>query len=826
MLTNYLKIAVRNLLRSKSFSAINILGLSVGMTCCMLLLLYIRSELSFDKHQEHADNLYLVGQELIIGGKDNGSGNERSSSASAPYAYALKSEFPEIEQVTRLFLNIFDDKTLLQVRQDGKVVTSFYETRGYQVDSTFFELFSYEFTEGNPRTALTDRNAVVLSEEVAQKLFGKTPALNKLVRINGTTGNGEDFKVTGVYRDETARSHIDARFLVPMSVGWVGNYLREAKLDFCCNNLFTTYLKLRPGADAKQLEKKLPAFMEKYARGDLKAVGFDKKLFLVAIPDLHLFSAFKRVITPTNSRTYLYILGSIAVFTLLIACINFMNLSTARSAKRAAEVGIRKVMGAERGALIGQFLGESLVLSLLALGIALALVSLLLPVFNQIASKSLTVSELLEPQVALAFLGLALLTGLFAGSYPAFFLSMFNPVHVLKGYATSGNYSNSFSVVTLRRGLVVFQFVISIGMVLATFVIQEQMRFLRNKSLGFTQNQQVVIPLRNSDSRAVYTSLRGEILRNNQVVAAAGTQYYPGINNPTDFGLYLPEQGVKQSHNTKTNWVDVDYLQTMGFKLKAGRLFSREFPGDTNNRLVVNEATLRKFQIPLQKAVGQKLNFDWQGQTHQYEIVGVLKDFHFENLHQAIEPYAFLLNSRPDYNYLIVHVNTDNMTNVIGFLEQKWKSLRPEDPFEYTFLNEDFQKNYQAEARTSQLVSYFTAISILISCLGLFGLAAFAAQQRTKEIGVRKVLGASVTAIVLMLSKDFLKLVLVAILIASPIAWWAMNQWLQDFAYKITIPWWVFVGAGGLALLIAFVTVSFQSIKAALMNPVKSLKSE
>ncbi|GAB3316750.1 ABC transporter permease [Larkinella ripae] len=821
MLTNYLKIAVRNLLRSKSFSFINILGLSVGMTCCMLLLLYIRSEWSYDKHQQYADNLYLLGQELLSNGKDSGAGNERSPVASAPYAFALKSEFPEIEQVARLFVNIIDDKALLQVRQGGKALKSFYETKGYQVDSTFFELFSYEFTEGDPRTALNDRNAVVLSEEVAHKLFGSAPALNRLVRINGTTGNGEDFKVTGVYRDESARSHIDARFFVPVYAGWVGNYLREQRLDFCCNNLFTTYLKVRPGADLNQLQAKLPAFMEKYARGDLNAAGFDKKLFLVAVPDLHLYNPFRRVITPTNSRTYLYILGSIAVFTLLIACINFMNLSTARSAKRAAEVGIRKVMGAERGSLIGQFLGESVVLSLIGLAIALMLVALTLPVFNQVADKMLTVSEVFEPKIAASFGALALLTGLLAGSYPAFFLSMFKPAQVLKG-----KFANSLSAATLRRGLVVFQFVISIGLVLATFVIQEQMRFLRNQSLGFTQDQQIAIPFRSSESRGIYTTFRNAILGNSQVVAAAGTQYYPGINNPTDFGLYRPEQGVKMSHNVKTNWVDVDYLQTMGFKLKAGRVFSRQFPGDTNNRIVVNEAMLQKFQIPLQKAVGQRLNFDWQGQTHQYEIMGVLQDFHFENLHQAIEPYTFLLNNRPDFNYIIVHVNTADMTKVLDFLELKWKTLRPDDPFEYTFLDEDFQKNYQAEVRTSQLVSYFTVISILISCLGLFGLAAFAAQQRTKEIGVRKVLGASVTSIVLLLSKDFLTLVVIAILIASPIAWWAMQQWLQDFAYRIAIPWWVFVAAGGLALLIAFVTVSFQSIKAALMNPVSSLRAE
>ncbi|GAB3704443.1 ABC transporter permease [Spirosoma flavus] len=821
MLLNYLKIAVRNLLRSKSFSAINIFGLSVGMTCCMLLLLYIRSELSFDKHHQYADRLYLLGQETIIGRGNKGAGSEKNATASAPYAFSLKSEFPEIEQVSRLWMNLIDDKALLQVREGGKAVKSFYETKGYQVDSTFFDLLSYQFTEGNPRSALADRNSVVLSEEIAHKLFGTTSALNKLIRISGTTGNGEEFKVTGVYRDESARSHIDAKFFLPMSAGWVGGFLREGKVDFCCNNMFVTYLKLRSGADPGKLQQKFPAFMKKYASNDLKAVGFDKKLFLVPVPELHLFDEINTIVTPTNTTTYLYILASIALFTLLIACINFMNLSTARSAKRAAEVGVRKVMGAERGSLIGQFLGESMVLSLLALVIAVVLVAVTLTVFNQLTAKSLQISELFEPRIVLTFLGLALLTGILAGSYPAFYLSLFNPAQVLKG-----KFSNTLSAVALRRGLVVFQFVISVGLVLATFVIQEQMSFLRNKSLGFTQDQQIAISLSSREAHEVYTAYRNEILQNNQVAGAAGTQYYPGINNATDFLLYKPEETALNGRSVKTNQVDYDYLQTMGFKLATGRLFSRQFPGDTNNRLVVNEATLRKFQIPLNKAVGQKLNFDWQGKTHHFEIVGVLKDFHYENLHQTIEPFTFLLNSRPDYNYIIVHVNTANMTNVLGFLEQKWKALRPDEPFQYTFLNEDFQKNYEAEARTSRIVSYFTAISILISCLGLFGLAAFAAQQRTKEIGVRKVLGASTTNIVLLLSKDFLTLVVIAILIASPVSWYAMDKWLQNFAYKIDIPWWIFVVAGALALGIAFITVSFQSIKAALMNPVKSLRSE
>ncbi|AUD03389.1 ABC transporter permease [Spirosoma pollinicola] len=831
MLTNYLKIAIRNLLRSKSFSAINIVGLSVGMACCMSLLLYIRSELAYDKHQQHTNELYLMAQKTIIGKANKNPDSEMGSAASAPYAFALKSEFPEIEEAGRLWTNIIDDKALLQVRESGKTVKSFYETKGYQVDSTFFDLFSYQFTEGNVRTALSDQHSVVLSEEIARKLFGSVPALNKLIRIGGTSGNGEDFKVTGVYRDESARSHIDARFFLPISAGWVGSYLRDAKMDFCCNNMFVTYLKLRPGTDPAQLEAKFPAFMKKYASNDLKNVGFDKQLFLVPVSDLHLADQLGTVVTPTNSKTYLYILASIALFTLLIACINFMNLSTARSAKRAAEVGVRKVMGAERGSLIAQFLGESMVLSLLALLIALGLVMVFLPVFNQLTAKSLQFGELVEPRIILAFTALALLTGLLAGSYPAFYLSLFNPVQVLKGGVTNsrganGKASNTLSAVTLRRSLAVFQFVISVGLVLSTLVIQEQMRFLRNTSLGFTQDQQIAIPLSSREAHAAYTAYHHEILQNNQVLGAAGTQFYPGIPNATDFLLYRPERGAMTGKSVETNWVDYDYLQTMGFKLLTGRLFSRQFPGDTTNRIIVNEATLREFQLPLTKAVGQKLNFDWQGETRHYEIVGVLKDFHFENLHQKIEPYCFLLSSQPNYNYIIVHTKTANMASILPFLEQKWKTLRPDEPFTYTFLNEDFQKNYVTEARTSRIVSYFTIISILISCLGLFGLAAFSAQQRTKEIGVRKVLGASVTNIILLLSKDFLTLVIVAILIASPIGWWAMNKWLQNFAYKIAIPWWIFGVAGGLALAIAFITVSFQSIKAAQMNPVKSLRSE
>ncbi|WP_373511600.1 ABC transporter permease [Persicitalea sp.] len=816
MLKNHLKIALRNLRKSVLFSSINVFGLSVGMTCCMLLLLYINSELSFDRHHEFADDIYLLRSENTYNGElmDN-------PRAPSPYARAMKAEYPEVTQVTRVWQNFLENEALLRVEESGKTLKAFNVKPGLQVDSTFFDVFTYQFTEGSSKGALDDIHSVVLSEKLARKLFGNQPALNRTIKIGGVSGFNENYRVTGVYRDESARSHIEAPYFLSINAGWVGSFLREQQQDYSGNNMFYTYLRLQPGADAAKFTDKLPAFVNKYAREDLKLAGMDKKMALLSVKDIHLFDKVDAILTPTSSVTYLYVLGSIALFTLLLACINFMNLATARSVKRAAEVGMRKVMGAQRGGIIGQFLGESMVLTLLALLVAVVLVVLFLPAFNQLSGKTMEFSDLLQPKIMAAFLGLALMTGLLAGSYPAFYLSVFNPLDVIKG-----RFTNSASATLLRRGLVVFQFVISIGLVVATIVIQGQMKFMREQPLGFDQDQQVVIPLRNEQSRKAYRALRNELLQNSQISGAAGTGYYPGILNPSDFGLYRPDQTISEKAVTKSNWVSPEFMEVLGFKVLAGRMLSKEFMGDTANKtMVVNEAILRKFNIPLEKAVGQKLNHGSDG-TQSLEIVGVVQDFHFADLHQVIEPYAFFLNPEDSYNYLIAHVNTAETSKVLPFIESKWKTLVPDEPFTYSFLKEDFQKNYDADARTARIVNVFTIISILISCMGLFGLTAFEAQQRVKEIGVRKVLGASVASIVALLSKDFVKLILAAIVIASPLTWYLMNEWLQDFAYKIDIEWWVFALAGGLAVGIALLTVSFQSVKAALMNPVKSLRSE
>jgi putative ABC transport system permease protein len=818
MFKNYLKIAWRNLLKSKLFSTINVFGLSVGMTCCMLLLLYVLSEISFDKHQKHVNELYLLRSENV---QSNGDKKDNPRGP-APYAHAMKNEFPEVVQVTRLWENFLEDHTLLKATLPGGEERSFYETNGTHVDSTFFDVFTYKFLEGDPRTALNDPHSVVLSEQVAEKIFGKLSALNKTIQIGGKTGNNAHFKVTGVYRDESARSHIDAHFFVSLRAGWIGEYLSEPNHNFTNNNMFYHYLRLKPGTDPEKFSKKLPGFIEKYARNDLKLAGFEKKLALLPVKDIHLFSVIDNIVTPTTSSTYLYVLATIAFFTLLIACINFMNLATARSARRAAEVGIRKVMGAGRGGLIGQFLGESMVLTFLALIVALGSVVVLLPLFNQLSDKTLAISALFEPEIIACFVMLAILTSLLAGSYPAFYLSVFNPLDVIKG-----RFFNVASATTLRRGLVVFQFVISIGLVVATMVIQGQIRFMREQPLGFDKDQQVVIPFRSAEARNAYTALRNDILQNHQVSAASGTSYYPGILNPSDMNVFLPGEGVDRDESVKVNGVAPDFMNTMSFQLVAGRMFSEQFPADTNYKIVVNEATLRKFAIPLNKAVGQKLNFNRGDNSFAaVEIVGVVKDFHFQALHKVIEPYAFFLKSDTQFNYLIVHVNSREISKVLPFLEEKWTRLVPDEPFTYTFLDQDFQANYSADARTSRIVNVFTVVSILISCLGLFGLAAFAAQQRIKEIGVRKVLGASVGSIVGLLSNDFIKLVIISIVIATPITWYFMDKWLQSFAYKITIQWWMFLAAGVLSVLVALLTVSAQAIRAAVTNPVKSLKSE
>lgn len=816
MLRNYIKIAWRNFANNKVFSFINIVGLAAGLSCCMLISLYLYDELRYDTQHTDVEQLYQIGTVFV-----RPDGETKTAASPYPIADALKLEYPEIENTTRLVNLFVDDKTLMRYDGPAKQSRVFYETNGYLTDPTFFSFFNYNFIEGSGKTALTTPNSIVLSEAIARKVFGNQAALNKVIYVESNTNGNNNYTVTGVYRPGTVPSHIDARFFMSFAGGGLAQYV-QSQTGMAGNNMFFTYLKLKLGTDAQKLEAKLPAFVEKYMRKDLKAASFDKRQFLIAVKDIHLGTDLTHNVTPNGSLTYLYILFSIAVFTLLIACINFMNLSTARSSKRSGEVGIRKALGAGQGALVWQFLSESFLFSFFAFLLAIGFTWLLTPVFEQVSGKALQFSPAQLITILGGFFLLSLLTGLLAGSYPAFYLSSFQPIMVLKG-----RFTNSLAAVSLRRGLVVFQFTLSVVLIIASVVISKQMNFLRSADLGFAKDQQLIIPLRSTTAKASYPALKNTLANSTQIQSVGASAYYPGIFNPEDASHYGEGQTAKDAKLTRTNRVDADYLKTLAIKPVAGRLFSREFPADTNLRIVLNEQAVKEMGYKsAQAAIGKMAYTGSDGERVGFTIVGVVKDFHFEDLHLPITPYAFTLNRRNDYNYMVVHMKAGEISSVLKVVETSWQKLNPGEPFEYSFLDEEFQKNYVAENRLSTIVGYFTFIAILISCLGLFGLSSFNVEQRTKEIGIRKVLGASVGNVALLVSRDFFKLVLIAIVIASPLAWYVMTKWLENFAYQTQIGWPVFLVTTLLTLLITGLTVSFQSIKAALMNPVKSLRSE
>lgn len=815
MIKTYIKLALRGLLKNRVFSFINIIGLAIGLTCCLLITLYIYHESSYDTHHQLGNRLYQLGTASTIEGKE-----ERFGRTPAPMAKAMQQEFPEIEKTARLLNAFQDDKTLLQYNQ-GNNSKAFYEDKGYFTDSTFFQMFTYHFKEGNPAIALQDPASVVISEDIARKLFGNTPALNKVIHINSTTNGASDFKVTGVFIPAETPSHIDARFFMSLQGGEVGPWVNQLT-DMVNNNMFFTYLLLKPGADSKKLQSKFEGFINKYARADLKASGRDRRQYLTPVYDIHLFANDQGNVTESGNVTSLYILASIAFVTLLIACVNFMNLSTARSSKRAVEIGVRKVLGAEKTSLIRQFLWEAILLSVIAFIFSLAFTAVLLPLFEKVAGKQFAFSTAQYSFFILGFLAVTIVAGFIAGVYPAFYLSAFKPVKVLKG-----KFSNSLAAISLRKALVVFQFVISVALIVASVTISNQMNYLRNKDLGFEKDQQVVIPLRTTTAKSIYPAFKNELTASPVIAGAGASIYYPGIANVTDWLLYKQGTPPDQTKRIYINRVDDSYLQTLNVKTVAGRLFSKDFPADTSNRMIINEQAVKRFGFPSpEDAIGKSLVMMWNSEETLFPIVGVVKDFHFQELHSEIDAYGFLLNQYQDYSYLIAHVKGNSIKPALSTIASTWKNLNPNEPFEYSFMDDDFQKNYFAEERLAAIIRYFTIVAIFISCLGLFGLTTFSVEQRTKEIGIRKVLGASTSGLVTLLSKDFLKLVVLSFFIASPIAWYFMNSWLQNFAYKTPFTIWMVVVGWAIALLIAFLTISIQAIKVAVTNPVKNLRTE
>jgi putative ABC transport system permease protein len=815
MIQTYFKIAWRNLKKNKAFAIINILGLSIGLACCMLIALYIHNELKYDRHYTNGDRIFQLGTTFIDQGEE-----ERSATTSAPLGKMMQHEFPEIQSSTRILSLWRDDKTLIQVKDQNGTIRSFYESKGFLADSNFFSVVPFTFKEGQPDMALTQPNTIVINEVIAQKLFGNEPATGKIIQIRSSTHGDHDYTITGVFKTPLTPSHIDAQFFLSFKGGNMDEFANDNP-SLANNNMFYTYILLKKGVRAQQLDQKFDAFVKRNLSEELKSTGKQRKYTATPIADIHL-SSLKGNVTAGGNWTTLFILGSIAVLTLLIACINFMNLSTASSAKRAAEVGVRKVLGAQKQSLLRQFLGESLIMAIVALFIASLLSYILLPAFREVSGTKLPLSIQAHGPLIIMFILLALLTGILAGIYPALYLSSFKPISVLKG-----KFSNSLAAVSIRKGLVVFQFVISIGLIVASVVIASQMKFMRSKDLGFAKEQQVVVPLRTGTAKANINAYKNELKNHPSIQNAGAAMAYPGISHPQDWLMYKQGNMMSQSKTVYINMVDDDFLKTLDVKLVAGRLFSDQFPTDTFSRFVVNEETIKQFGFAsAEDAIGKWLAFDWNGEQAQFTIVGVVKNFHFKDFHEAIQPIAFRMYNDAGFNYLVAHTKDGNVKQSLAALENTWKKLIPNEPFEYSFLDQDFQRNYEAEERKASLIQYFTILAILISCLGLFGLAAYSAEQRTKEIGIRKVLGASVSNVVGLLSKDFLKLVTIAVVIASPIAWYVMNQWLQNFVYRTSISWMVFLFTAIVALGIAFLTISFQAIKTALSNPVKSLRTE
>lgn len=803
MIRNYLKITFRNLANQKFYTALNIVGLSIGIASCVLILLYVYNELSYDTFNEKGDRIYRVGLNGKIADQEIFTTN-----TCPPLAFTAVLEFPEVENATRIFPYWGQ-----QIIRYGE--TAIVEEKVYFADSTFFDIFSYKFLEGNPATALTEPNTVVLPEDMARKYFGDEPAMGKTLLLGSEK---VPTKVIGILEKLPANSHFQFSMLRSMIT------YENSRSEHWLNNNLITYLLLHKDASIASLNEKLQALviervgpelqqflgvsMETYAQQGNK-FGY----FLQPLLDIHLHSNLQDELEPNGDITYVYIFAAIAFFIILLACINFMNLATARSANRAKEVGIRKTLGSLRSSLMRQFLTESVILSLIATVLALAAALLLLRPFNNVAGKEISMELFTKPWFLLSLLGLMLVVGVIAGSYPAFYLSSFKPVEVLKGKLKAGMKSSG-----IRNVLVVFQFFISITLIICTLLVYEQLDYTRNKNLGFDKENVVVIEGTWHMSEGEQNTFKQELLGQTQVVnASISNNVPPGVNNTT---IYR-KKGTEEDILISTYYVDYEHLSTMQMELMEGRNFSREFPTDTA-AVILNEAAVREFGFD--NPLNEMIQYFGNGRTQEFKVVGVIKDFNYETLRNDIRPLALFLTKQG--GNMAVRIAPGNVASTLTDLENIWENYAPGEPFQYRFLDESYDALFRGEQRLGKVFSIFTGLAILVACLGLLGLAAFMAEQRTKEIGIRKVLGASVSSVMLLLSKDFTKLVIIAFVLSIPAAYFIMDKWLEGFAFRIAIGPGIFVLAGLSALFIAWLTVSWQSAKAASANPVHSLRSE
>ena len=802
MLKSYFKTAFRFLLKNKTFSAINLIGLAAGTLCCLYITLYVVDQYSYDKHHNDAASIYRITSTLQMKGD-----NHALATTSPPIAPAMKKDFPEVIEFTRAIPTLGITQHLLSYKEK-----SFYETNALFVDSTFFDVFTYHFTDGRPAHVLSTPNSIVLKKAVANKLFGVEDPIGKTIVIDNAYGKN-NFTVTGVIDESLGKSHLQANIYIKMNPGGFGGDLLTND-KWVGNNFASSYVKLQPHTDPLALQRKLPAFLEQHGAQQLRTSGMTKILNLQPIGSIHTTTGLGAESDHPSSPTFLNILVLIAALIQVIACINFMNLSTARAAGRAKEVGVRKVVGAGRKGLILQFLGEYFLLALVGVAIAVPLLIAFLPWLNDITHTPISLTMLGDTRIWLLLAGIVILTGLLAGSYPAFYLSAFQAMKVIKG-----NFTSQISTAGLRRSLVVFQFVLSIVLISGIVIIHSQLTYIKNKDLGFGTNQQLIFHFHVDETKAKMPLLAAEFRRLPNIRAVSLATNYPGQLAYNDWGVYLSGGNEANQVDQQNFSSDENSVKALGIGLISGRDFHYQDSGST----LINETLARRLGLDPAKAPGTTLFTPDQ----TYTIVGVMKDFNYKSLKDPVSPFMIIYNpGSDDISHLIVNANTADYTALLQQMQAVWKKVLPSTPFEYTFLDEQVQNLYTADITLSNIINSFTGMAVIISSLGLFGLAAFSAEQRRKEIGVRKVLGASTAGISALLAKDFIRLVLIAFVIATPIAGWAMNKWLQEFNYRVTLSWWMFALAGALAVFIAMVTVSYQAVRAALANPVKALRSE
>lgn len=795
MLKNLIKISIRNILREKGYSLINIVGLSIGITCSLFLLMYILDELSYDRYHKNSDSIYRVVSNLRE--PDNAF---TWSVAQIPLAKELRENYSDVKDAVRFFST---GRSLF--RYEDK---SFYEDGFYLSDSTVFEMFSYQFITGDENTALDAPNSLVITESIAIKYYGTTDCLQKTL----TRSNDQVFTVTGVIEDVPANSHFSFDGLISRSTnpeqrGSWGNF-----------GVFT-YLQFQEGYNPEDFRANLDSIVAQKVSPIFESIGISMTYDLQKITDIHLHSKIQDEAEEGGDISYIYIFSIIAAFMLIIASINYMNLATARSFKRAREVGIRKVMGSLKGQLIGQFITESVLLTLFAVLISLGAIYLLLPYFNHVSSKDIAFTYLLKQEVILSLIGIVVLVGVLAGSYPAFYLSAFKPSQVLKG-KVSNKGGNSM----VRKSLVVLQFSISIFMLISTLVVYDQLSFMQNKDLGFSKEQVLRIEIPGEDLRRNLGVLRNQLLQLPDIVNVATASTTPGSNIPKVIFNVESNSGEMLDRGVNFYRADFDYLSTLDMQIIEGRDFSKDVLSDTSSAVLVNEAMVDR--MAWEEPIGKKFEIPTRDTVEVKYVVGVIKDYHQNSLYDVIKPLIVMFGKNNYFTY--VKIGSDDIVASTKLIESEWNKVFPNQPFEFQFLDQDFDSQYAADERRGVIFTVFSTLIIAIACLGLLGLISFTTEQRTKEIGIRKVVGASIQSIVILISKEFLVLIILAIIVAFPLAYYFMSNWLQSFAYKIEMndEFFTFLISAFMALIITLLTVGYHTVKAALENPVKALRNE